>query len=55
VRRLVEQHQSGISDYSTPIWSLLVFELWLRKLSGVNTTGSAPNVEVNERRFGITY
>ncbi|TFW19393.1 XrtA/PEP-CTERM system amidotransferase [Duganella callida] len=28
---LVEQHESGRRDYSTPIWSLLMFDAFLRK------------------------
>lgn len=31
LRQLVEQHQSGVRDYSAPIWSLLMFEAFLRK------------------------
>jgi asparagine synthase (glutamine-hydrolysing) len=30
LRRLVEQHQSGIRDHSAPLWSLLMFEAFLR-------------------------
>jgi len=27
---LVEQHQSGLRDNSTPLWTLLMFESFLR-------------------------
>jgi asparagine synthase (glutamine-hydrolysing) len=30
LRRLVEQHQSGVRDHSAPLWSLLMFEAFLR-------------------------
>jgi asparagine synthase (glutamine-hydrolysing) len=30
LRRLVEQHQSGARDHSAPLWSLLMFEAFLR-------------------------
>lgn len=30
LRELVDQHQSGRSDYSAPLWSLLMFEAFLR-------------------------
>ena len=30
LRELMDQHQSGLRDYSTPIWSLLMFEAFLR-------------------------
>ena len=34
LRELVEHHQSGLRDYSAPLWSLLMFEAFLRKESG---------------------
>mgnify|MGYP002622202821 CR=1 FL=1 len=34
VAHMVERHQSGVSDYSTPIWSLLMFESFLRQVHG---------------------
>jgi asparagine synthase (glutamine-hydrolysing) len=30
--RLVEEHQSGVSDFSTPLWALLMFESFLRNV-----------------------
>ncbi len=30
IEQMVNQHQSGLKDYSTPIWSLLMFEAFLR-------------------------
>jgi len=30
IEYMVTQHQSGLKDYSTPIWSLLMFEAFLR-------------------------
>ena len=30
LHELVEQHQSGLRDYSTPLWTLLMFESFLR-------------------------
>ena len=40
LRRLVEQHQSGMRDHSAPLWSLLMFEAFLRT-SGVQLRGEA--------------
>lgn len=37
VRRLVEQHESGRNDHSTPLWTLLMFDAFLR-----NTMGEQP-------------
>lgn len=34
LRQLVEQHQSGLRDYSAPLWSLLMFAGFLRQQSG---------------------
>ncbi len=34
LRHLVEQHQSGLRDYSAPLWSLLMFESFLRNVMG---------------------
>jgi len=38
LRRMVDQHQSGIKDHSAPLWSLLMFEAFLRKV--VDETGA---------------
>jgi len=34
LRRLVEDHQSGRRDYSAPLWTLLMFESFLRNVIG---------------------
>jgi len=31
LKRLVDQHQSGVRDHTAPIWSLLMFDSFLRK------------------------
>jgi asparagine synthase (glutamine-hydrolysing) len=31
VRQMVQQHEAGIANYSYPLWSLLVLELWLQR------------------------
>jgi asparagine synthase (glutamine-hydrolysing) len=36
---LVEQHQSGISDHSAAIWSLMMFESFLRNVHGQEASG----------------
>ena len=30
IQQIVDQHQSGRRDFSTPIWTLLMFEAFLR-------------------------
>ena len=32
IRRLVEQHESGKRDHSTPIWTLLMFDAFLKNV-----------------------
>jgi asparagine synthase (glutamine-hydrolysing) len=39
LRRLVEDHQSGARDYSTPLWTLLMFESFLRNVMGAPSVG----------------
>jgi len=34
LQHLVDAHQSGARDYSAPLWSLLMFEAFLRNLNG---------------------
>jgi asparagine synthase (glutamine-hydrolysing) len=37
--QLVDQHQSGRRDYSSPLWALLMFEAFVRRnLQGIETT-----------------
>ena len=30
LRRMVDEHQSGVREFSAPLWSLLMFEGFLR-------------------------
>jgi len=39
LRQVVEQHQSGRRDFSSPIWTLLMFEAFLRKQQDHNGIG----------------
>jgi len=34
LRHLVDAHQSGTRDYSSPLWTLLMFETFLRTTAG---------------------
>jgi asparagine synthase (glutamine-hydrolysing) len=34
LRRLVDDHQSGIRDYSAPLWTILMFDAFLRNVHG---------------------
>ena len=41
LRRLVENHQSGLRDYSASLWTLLMFESFLRNAIGARATSEA--------------
>ena len=30
LRRIVDQHEAGVHDHSTPLWALLMFDAFLR-------------------------
>lgn len=42
LRRLVDDHQAGARDYSTPLWTLLMFESFLRNVMGARVRADAP-------------
>jgi len=44
LERLVEQHQSGLRDHSAPLWTLLMFDAFLRRVldSGATATARVP-------------
>ena len=42
LRRLLDEHQSGRGDHSTPLWTLLMFESFLRNVMGARATDEAP-------------
>ncbi|HEY6720578.1 MAG TPA: XrtA/PEP-CTERM system amidotransferase [Burkholderiales bacterium] len=41
LRRLVDDHQSGLSDYSAPLWTLLMFDSFLRNVMSAGTAAQA--------------
>ena len=44
LQHLVDAHQSGSRDYSAPLWSLLMFEAFLRKVVDGDTATAATTV-----------
>ncbi|ODV12167.1 MAG: asparagine synthetase B [Rubrivivax sp. SCN 70-15] len=40
LKHLVDAHQSGASDYSAPLWTLLMFEAFLRNVVGTDIASS---------------
>jgi asparagine synthase (glutamine-hydrolysing) len=45
LRRLVQDHQSGLRDHSTPLWTLLMFESFLRNVMSGREERSAGTAE----------
>lgn len=46
--RLVDEHQSGVSDHSAPLWSLLMFEAFLRNVADRSGGRSSPRAPAAE-------
>jgi len=42
LEHLVDAHQRGVRDYSSPLWSLLMFEAFLRNVVDGVPAGSLP-------------
>jgi asparagine synthase (glutamine-hydrolysing) len=42
LREMVEHHQSGRRDYSSPLWTLVMFEAFLRNVMRVSATDARP-------------
>jgi len=45
LKRLVEDHQSGLRDYSAPLWTLVMFEAFLRATAGDSLAVGPPALE----------
>jgi asparagine synthase (glutamine-hydrolysing) len=41
LREMVDQHQSGLRDYSASLWTILMFEAFLRKVMGYSPSEGA--------------
>ena len=48
LQQLVDAHQSGASDYSAPLWTLLMFEAFLHN---VVDAARAPETDAHEVAF----
>jgi asparagine synthase (glutamine-hydrolysing) len=48
LEHLVDAHQSGARDYSSPLWTLLMFEAFLRNVVDANPASVARPVEAAE-------
>lgn len=44
LEHLVDAHQSGARDYSAPLWTLLMFEAFLRKVLDEDAQGNRAHV-----------
>ncbi len=41
MRQLIEQHESGARDHSTPLWTLLMYDAFLRNVMGEQASTAA--------------
>jgi asparagine synthase (glutamine-hydrolysing) len=48
LKNLVDGHQSGARDNSTPLWTLLMFEAFLRQVVDKHDSVLAPTIPVRE-------
>ncbi|MDC8756861.1 XrtA/PEP-CTERM system amidotransferase [Janthinobacterium fluminis] len=56
VRALIEQHDSGRRDHSAALWSLLMFESFLRRLPARPAAGPSPaNIDLHQQAHPQTY
>ena len=46
LKRMVDEHQSGSKDHSTTLWSVLMFDAFLRKNGAAGASAAAPAVAV---------
>jgi len=44
LRHLVDAHQSGARDYSSPLWTLLMFDTFLRSVAGTSRVAQVSGV-----------
>ena len=42
VRQMVEQHERGVRDHSTPLWTLLMYDAFLRNVAGDGAAVPSP-------------
>jgi asparagine synthase (glutamine-hydrolysing) len=42
IAQMLDQHERGALDHSTPLWTLLMFDAFLRN-AGLGTSGAAPD------------
>jgi asparagine synthase (glutamine-hydrolysing) len=43
LKRLIDQHQSGVRDHSTPIWTVLMFDAFLKNVVEGEGAGETPH------------
>jgi asparagine synthase (glutamine-hydrolysing) len=50
LQHLIDAHLSGARDYSAPLWTLLMFEAFLRNVLDAPLDSGAPDVEIQGLR-----
>jgi asparagine synthase (glutamine-hydrolysing) len=52
LRQLVDDHQSGVRDYSAPLWTILMFEAFLRQV--VDGASATTTVDASDTKNAIS-
>jgi asparagine synthase (glutamine-hydrolysing) len=50
LQHLIDTHQSGARDYSAPLWTLLMFEAFLRNVLDAPIDSGVPDIETQGSR-----
>jgi asparagine synthase (glutamine-hydrolysing) len=50
LQHLIDAHQSGARDYSAPLWTLLMFEAFLRNVLDAPLATDSPDIEIQGQR-----
>jgi asparagine synthase (glutamine-hydrolysing) len=53
LQHLVDAHQAGTRDYSAPLWSLVMFEAFLRNVAEVPASPPRPRVRSLSESGGV--
>jgi asparagine synthase (glutamine-hydrolysing) len=49
LQRMLRDHDSGLRDYSHPLWTVLMFDAFLRRQAAAAGTASAGHADHRER------
>jgi len=53
LQRMLREHESGLRDYSTPLWTVLMFEAFLRRCGLAGEAAPAELPEARRERIAV--